>query len=440
MSTITYIGYRGVWGSSSNDVYAVGVNYGSGSGILHYDGNAWSSMDSGGYQTLLGVWGSSGSDIFAVGINGSILHYDGSGWSAMSSGTLESLRGVWGSSGSDVYAVGEDGTILHYDGSTWSPMVSGTRKELHAVWGSSSRDVYAVGAVGTILHYVPPPQAVADLAGVRAGNDLQLAWSAATQDIRGNPITPDHYRVYRCVGEPYFVPNPSDIVVTPSTPSFTDPGVLDDPAAPPYYVVTAVDSAGFESAPSNRLGAFAFDMTPAAGAGERAYNLIAVNVDVPGVSDADTLAAYVGPGVYMILQHNATTQTIEWRLPGLAGTDFPIGVGDVVFLYLDDTAPGVVSLIGAVPAVGSVSFDLSRPAPGGSCMYNFISVPLHRDDLVDADALAADISGVYSVGRYNANTQDLTWRIPGVSGQNFPVRAGYPYIVCLDETAPPTWP
>jgi len=285
-----------------------------------------------------------------------------------------------------------------------------------------------------------PPQAVSDLSGSPTGSDLQLAWSAVTEDLRGSGVTPDYYVVYRRADEPYFVPTPSDILATPSTPSFTDPGILGDSDHSYYYVVTSVDGAGIESALSNRLGVFAYALTPAAAADERAYNLIALNLEVPGVTDADTLAAYAGPGAYMILRHDAPTQAIEWRLPGLAGTDFPVEVGGATFLYLDDTAPDVVSLVGEVPAIGTVGFDLTRPSPGASCAYNFISVPLDRDDLVDADALAADIGGVYSVSRYNAATQDLTWRMPGVSGVNFPVRAGYPYIVCLDETAPAYWP
>jgi hypothetical protein len=143
-------------------------------------------------------------------------------------------------------------------------------------------------------------------------------------------------------------------------------------------------------------------------AGERAYNLVAANLDAPGVVNADALAAYVGPGVYMVLRHDAATQSVERRLPGLAGTNFPVEVGDVYFLYLDDTASDVVSLAGDVPTIGAVRFDLMRPAPGGACTYNFISMPLHRDDLADADALAAGIGGVYSVSRYTATTQDLT--------------------------------
>jgi len=38
-------------------------------------------------NNLYGVWGSSSSDIFAVGVSGTTLHYDGSAWSTQTSGT-----------------------------------------------------------------------------------------------------------------------------------------------------------------------------------------------------------------------------------------------------------------------------------------------------------------------------------------------------------------
>jgi hypothetical protein len=113
-------------------------------------------MSSGTSYYLYGVWGSSDNDVYAVGWKGTILHYDGSAWSTMRSGGGY-LVGVWGSSGGDVYAVGESGTILHYDGSAWSTMRSGTSSYLSGVWGSSGSDVYAVGESGTILHYPPSP-------------------------------------------------------------------------------------------------------------------------------------------------------------------------------------------------------------------------------------------------------------------------------------------
>jgi hypothetical protein len=65
-----------------------------------------------------------------VGSNGAILHYDGSAWSSMNSRTRRELSGVWGASGSDVYAVGEYGTILHYGPP--SPRLSIHKKATHA--------------------------------------------------------------------------------------------------------------------------------------------------------------------------------------------------------------------------------------------------------------------------------------------------------------------
>ncbi|MEW6141578.1 MAG: C1 family peptidase [Chloroflexota bacterium] len=140
---------RGVWGSSSSDVFAVG----DGGTILHYNGNAWSTMTSGTTGYLNGVWGSSASDVFAVGETGTILHYNGTAWTAMSSGTNNTLTGVWGSSATDVFAVGANGTIVRYNGSAWSAMTSGTTNYLNGVWGSSASDIFAVGQNGIILHY-----------------------------------------------------------------------------------------------------------------------------------------------------------------------------------------------------------------------------------------------------------------------------------------------
>ena len=57
--------------------------------ILHYNGSAWSPMTSGTTFVLNGIWGSSGNNVFAVGEGGTILHYNGSAWSPMTSGTTD---------------------------------------------------------------------------------------------------------------------------------------------------------------------------------------------------------------------------------------------------------------------------------------------------------------------------------------------------------------
>jgi len=143
----------GIWGNSSNNVFAVG---GAGT-IRHYDGSDWTTMYSGTSYNLYGVWGISPSDVFAVGYSGTILHYDGTNWSSMSSSFTRDFYGIWGSSSNDVFAVGSAGTILHYyngsDGLKWYSMTSGTIKQLNSVWGSAPNDIFAVGNAGTILHY-----------------------------------------------------------------------------------------------------------------------------------------------------------------------------------------------------------------------------------------------------------------------------------------------
>jgi hypothetical protein len=138
-----------LWGTGGNDVFAVGAT----GTILHYDGTNWSSMSSGTSNYLEGVWGTSGSDVFVAGWNGTILRYNGSSWSSMNSGVTDSFYGIWGSSGNDIFAVGDKGAILHYNGTNWSPMTSGTTESLFDVWGSSATDVFAVGWGGTVIHY-----------------------------------------------------------------------------------------------------------------------------------------------------------------------------------------------------------------------------------------------------------------------------------------------
>ncbi|MBN1191392.1 MAG: hypothetical protein JXA46_16670 [Dehalococcoidales bacterium] len=176
-----------IWGTDSNNIYAVGQS----GVIVHYNGSSWRPMDSGTNTDLYCVWGTQSGDVFAVGKGGVILYNDGSGWDQMISGTTADLHGVWGSdfdnvyavgkagtilnfkgsdwvsesdvtawdlysvwgAGGNVFAAGQSGTIIYHDGSAWSTMISGTASDLYCVWGTSRRNVYAVGSSGTFLNY-----------------------------------------------------------------------------------------------------------------------------------------------------------------------------------------------------------------------------------------------------------------------------------------------
>ena len=153
----------GVWGSSSNDVFAVGNN----GSILHYDGNQWRAMNSGTSASLYGVWGTSSDNVFAVGEGGTILHYNGSVWHSVDSGAHDQIQvnGIWGSSGSDIFIVGVDeengdGIILHYNGSEWQEMNRRALIYFGEIWGTEPNDIFVLGGYQNpmvlssyILHY-----------------------------------------------------------------------------------------------------------------------------------------------------------------------------------------------------------------------------------------------------------------------------------------------
>ena len=168
--TSTYT-LNGIWGSSSSDVYVAGYStederWGSGI-VLHYDGSSWSEImdEYDHFGTKYGfdtIWCSSPTDIFTLGDNGwdfQIIHYNGSAWAIVwtsdEMGEYErSFLDIWGSSSSDVFVSGK--SIIHYDGSTWSKMVSDTIKTIDGdnIWGLSSGDIYTDGGGPTeILHY-----------------------------------------------------------------------------------------------------------------------------------------------------------------------------------------------------------------------------------------------------------------------------------------------
>jgi hypothetical protein len=98
------------------------------------------------------VWGSSYADAFAVGTGGTIIHFDGSAWTEMQSGTTEELSDVWGFDAHDVVVVGgseltERHVVLRYDGNEWQTEVSGSPFAVLGVDGNpEDGTLYAVGA------------------------------------------------------------------------------------------------------------------------------------------------------------------------------------------------------------------------------------------------------------------------------------------------------
>ena len=185
--------FESVWGSSSDDVFAVARD-----GIIfRFDGTCWGPMDSGTTNSLTGIWGVAPDDIFLVGIN-TRLRFDGTEWKPMavqigyfygvggvSSSTVFALglwgridlfngeewiygnldsdthfKGIWGSAPDNFLAVGPHlgaphqggwGDIFRWDGTGWT-LEHVADRELFGIWGASENDVFAVGDE-VILHF-----------------------------------------------------------------------------------------------------------------------------------------------------------------------------------------------------------------------------------------------------------------------------------------------
>jgi hypothetical protein len=172
-----------VWGSSDNDVYAVGW----GGEILHYGGVSWSESvpDGGGFAMLRSVSGTSPANVIAVGrtndLRGLVLRYDGAAWTPWIHSGSEELYGVWVENATSAIAVGSLGAILRFEGDTWSAMQSPTTEAIFCVWGNSSNDVYAAGWEGAMVHFdgsswrtfLPPTnRSINAISGLRDGGEI----------------------------------------------------------------------------------------------------------------------------------------------------------------------------------------------------------------------------------------------------------------------------
>jgi len=112
-----YGGYprRTVFAFAENDVWFDGVIKWDGANYTVHK-NGWPLMPNGDGWIVNKMWGSSSNDLYAVGNGGNIAHYNGQRWSKIESGTEVDLTDIWGdTSGTKVWVAGFDdvyGTVL----------------------------------------------------------------------------------------------------------------------------------------------------------------------------------------------------------------------------------------------------------------------------------------------------------------------------------------
>lgn len=170
-----------VWGESADSIWFSG----RGGRVVHHIPSAGTFTEHAAADptdVLWGLWGSSGNDIWAVGQTagntGTIVHYDGTDWSPATvpqQAVAAPVWKAWGTSASDVFLVGAADLIAHWDGTELTLIdtpitsqsvdfltVSGCGDEVVAVGGYGNGKVARSTDGGvTWVDDSPPPLSVA---------------------------------------------------------------------------------------------------------------------------------------------------------------------------------------------------------------------------------------------------------------------------------------
>ncbi len=105
----------GVWADETGKVVAVGAVAGdpATSGlIVEYDGKDW-TVETGFESALRAVWGTSADDVYAIGYDGLIVHFDGDAWTVREECIDAELYAIHGSDATNVYMMGDINNYAH---------------------------------------------------------------------------------------------------------------------------------------------------------------------------------------------------------------------------------------------------------------------------------------------------------------------------------------
>lgn len=167
------------------------------------------------------------------------------------------------------------------------------------------------------------------------------------------------------------------------------------------------------------------------------FNVIALPLHSDAQFDykASSLLNYIGSSVQQVLTWDAANQLYVFLYPDGFGDDFDLRTGGVYWLEVDKDAPPVASFVGDVPDPGTINFGL---VGGPTCMWNEISIPLDQGSITLASELITAIGDVDQVVSWDAAAGIYTFLYADGFGDDFDVRIGYPYGVCM--LANKTWP
>jgi len=140
-----------VWGSSPDDVWAVGDK----GTIIHWDGVEWRKIDAGITTRITSIWGKSESEIYIVPISGvrsSLYKFDGSLWNKIFDDIGIYSTTLWSAKSGNLIIGGT--SLLEYDGSILRSInIAGRTRGIVKVRGSNINNIFTAGDFGEITHF-----------------------------------------------------------------------------------------------------------------------------------------------------------------------------------------------------------------------------------------------------------------------------------------------
>ncbi len=189
------------------------------------------------------------------------------------------------------------------------------------------------------------------------------------------------------------------------------------------------------------------------------WNAIAVPLDV-GSLTADGVKTYIEsfcdpacPGaVEKVSKWDPVNQQWITRGTSIIPVDFTVYPGQALFISVSSAASDLVNgsfaWTGSVPpecpAAGCIQYGISAGLPElTSTGWNFLMVPLDKEDIGTADELKLDIDpsgNATKVSKWDAANQQWITRGSGIIPANFVIQIGYPYFVFSQGSGTSTWP
>jgi hypothetical protein len=153
-----------IWGTSPSNVYAVGGDRGTGPSVIHYDGTAWTKLETGQRGNLWWVHGFADGPVFMGGDGGMVLRYENGAFTKLTTPGTDTVFGLWGETPADMWAVGgaaggsSGGFGWRLSGDTFAeaPGFPAEITSSAAIWkmfGRSANDAWMVGTNGRTVHW-----------------------------------------------------------------------------------------------------------------------------------------------------------------------------------------------------------------------------------------------------------------------------------------------